>query len=139
VDPHRSPTPRQHKRALRKGHRRRRLILERAQVDPTLTANAVRILGLLLEASDDTAKPVWPKVATLAAGADIAVRSARRCVAEFETAGYVMRFMRTVGQRRNLSNMYYFRLLPRPIPRHRRSNGGEHAGARRGPGPIGGP
>jgi hypothetical protein len=120
VDPHRARTPKQEKRALRKDHRRRRRILERAQADPTLTANAVRVLGLLLEASDDTAKPVWPKMATLAAGADIALRSARRCVAELETAGYVMRFMRPlVGQRRNLSNIYYFRLLPRPIPRHR--------------------
>jgi hypothetical protein len=49
---HRSRTPRQHKRALRNDHRRRRRILERAQADPTLTANAVRVLGLLLEASD---------------------------------------------------------------------------------------
>jgi hypothetical protein len=119
VDPHRPRTPKQHKRALRKDRRRRRRILERAQADPTLTANAVRVLGLLLEPSDDSAKPVWPKMATLAVGADMAVRSTRRCVAELETAGYVMRFMRPVERRRNLSNQYYFRLPAGPIPRHR--------------------
>jgi hypothetical protein len=83
VDPHPARAPRQHERALRKD--RRRLIPERAQADPTLTAGAVRILGLLQEASDDSAKPVWPKMATRAAGADITLRSARRSVAELET------------------------------------------------------
>jgi hypothetical protein len=75
VGPHRPRTPRQHKRALRKDHQGRRLILERAQgrrhpdgqrrADPRPP---------LLEASDDTASrcgrrwplsplaPTWPCV-----------------------------------------------------------------------------
>jgi DNA-binding MarR family transcriptional regulator len=119
VDPHRPRTPKQLKRALRKDRRRRRCIAERAQVDPTLTAGAVRVLGVLLQFSDDSAKPVWPMMATVAGGVDMAVRSTRRSVAELERAGYVERFMRPAGHRRNLSNQYYFRLPSGPIPRYR--------------------
>jgi hypothetical protein len=116
VDPHRPRTPKQLKRALRKDRRRRRCIAERAQVDPTLTAGAVRVLGVLLQFSDDSAKPVWPMMATVAGGVDMAVRSTRRSVAELETAGYLERFMRPAEHRRNLSNQYYFRLPPGPPP-----------------------
>jgi DNA-binding MarR family transcriptional regulator len=119
VDPHRPRTPKQLKRALRKDRRRRRCIAERAQVDPTLTAGAVRVLGVLLQFSDDSAKPVWPMMGTVAGGVDMAVRSTRRSVAELETAGYLERFMRPAEHRRNLSNQYYFRLPPGPPPRWR--------------------
>ena len=58
---------------------------------------------------------------TIAPNADIAVRSARRCVAELETAGYVLRFMRPVESRRNLSNLYDFCVPQGPIAAHRPS------------------
>ena len=119
IDPHRRRTSKERKRAIRKDRRRRRRILERAQCDPTLTHASVRVLGVLLQHSDDTGKRVWPKMATIALNADIAVRSARRCVAELEVAGYVLRFMRPVDSRRNLSNLYYFRVPQGPIPQHR--------------------
>lgn len=113
ADPNRRRTSKQRKRELRKDRSRRRRILERAQCDPTLTHLAVRVLDVLLKHSDDTGARVWPKMITLALSADVAVRSARRCVAELETAGYVMRFMRPVKGRRNLSNLYYFPEPPR--------------------------
>lgn len=93
--------------------------MERAQCDPTLTHTAVRVLDVLMKHSDDTAARVWPKMITLATPVGIALRSARRCVAELETAGYVLRYMRPIDGSMNMSNMYYFREPAGPIPQHR--------------------
>ena len=112
-------TPKQAKRELRKDLKRRRRILERARHDPTLTDFEVRVLGGLLFHSDSSARHVYPKVPTVAAGVHGHPRSVRRCVAQLEVAGYVKRFMRPVPGHKNLSNLYYFCEPPGPIPRHR--------------------
>lgn len=119
TDPSRPRTPKQRKRELRKDRHRRRRIMERAQCDPTLTHTAVRVLDVLMKHSDDTAARVWPKMITLAIPVGIALRSARRCVAELEAAGYVLRYMRPIAGSMNLSNMYYFREPAGPIAHHR--------------------
>ncbi len=115
TDSHRQRTTKQHKRDLRKDRSRRRRIRERAACDPTLTHTAVRVLEVLMTHSDDSAKPVTPKMITIAIEMQIAKRSARRCVAELETAGYLLRYMRPIAAAMNDSNQYYFRQPAGPI------------------------
>jgi hypothetical protein len=117
--PHSPRTPKQRKRELRKDRHRRRRISERARHDPTLTDFEVRVLDGYLWHSDDSAAPVFPGVATVAAAVHGHPRSIRRCVAQLEVAGYMERFMRPVDQARNRSNMYYFREPAGPIVDHR--------------------
>jgi hypothetical protein len=117
--PHAARTPKQRKRELRKDRHRRRRISERAHRDPTLTDFEVRTLDGYLWHSDDSGKPVYPCVGTVAANVHGHPRSVRRCVAQLEVAGYMERFMRPVEGQRNRSNLYYFREPAGPLVDHR--------------------
>lgn len=117
--PHAARTPKQRKRELRKDRHRRRRISERARHDPTLTDFEVRVLEGFLWHSDDSGKPVYPSVGTVAASVHGHPRSVRRCVAQLEVAGYIERFMRPVDRARNRSNLYYFREPAGPLVDHR--------------------
>lgn len=80
---------------------------------------SVRVLDVLMGYSDNTGRRVFPRMGVVAGHMGIAKRSARRCVAELEQAGYVHRYMRPVDKAMNQSNMYYFREPPGPVVEHR--------------------
>ncbi len=112
-------TPKQRKREFRKDRRRRRRIAERIATDPTLTDTTKTVAANVLAYSDDSAKPAYPSMAAIAAGASCVQRSARRCVADLVEGGYIKRIQRPIASRRNATNLYYFCEPPGAPPAHR--------------------
>lgn len=103
----------------RRDRARRRRIRERADADGTLTDLEQRVLGVLMDMSDDSAKPVFPSMLLVGIPAHCDRRSARRCIAQLEAAGYLKRWLRPQGRRRNATNLYYFCELSGAPPEHR--------------------